>query len=107
MAHDNNIIIKRGDYGSHVVEIQKALKKAGFWPSYVPFSKNFGPTTDKYVRKFQEAKGLVKDGKVGKNTIGALEIEITLPKSDEAGFDTKYKGVTIQGSHFPEVQFYS
>jgi len=102
MAHNSNIIIKRGDYGPHVVEIQKGLKKAGFWPLAVPFSKNFGPTTDKYVRKFQEAKSLVKDGKVGKSTIAALGIAITLPKSDEAGFDTKYKGVTIQGSHFPD-----
>jgi peptidoglycan hydrolase-like protein with peptidoglycan-binding domain len=104
MAQYNNIIVKRGDYGSHVVEIQKGLKKAGFWPSYVPFSKNFGPTTDKYVRKFQKAKGLVKDGKVGKSTIKALGIEITQPKSDEAGFDTKYKGVTIQGAHFPDTR---
>ena len=102
MAHSKNIIVKRGDYGSHVVKIQKALKKTGFWPAYIPFSKNFGPTTDKYVRKFQEANGLVKDGKVGESTIGKLGIDITLPKADESGFDTKYKGVTIQGAHFPD-----
>ncbi len=102
MAHSKNIIVKRGDYGSHVVEIQKALNKAGFWPAYVPFSKNFGSTTDKYVRKFQEANSLVTDGKVGESTISKLGIDITLPKADESGFDTKYKGVTIQGAHFPD-----
>jgi len=99
MAHNQNIIIKRGDYGPHVIQIQKGLRKAGFWPAYVPYSKNFGPTTDKYLRLFQEAKGLVKDGKAGNSTITTLGVDIEMPTS---GFDEKYKDVIIKGSTFPD-----
>ena len=90
------MIIKRGDKGSHVKEIQKQLYKAGFWPSYVPYSENFGPTTDKYVRLFQTARGLVSDGKVGKSTIKKLGGKITLDVNTK--YDERYKHVTIMGS---------
>ena len=107
MAHSKNIIVKRGDYGLHVIEIQKGLKSQGFWPSYVPYSKNFGPTTDKYVRKFQAHYDLVVDGWVGKTTLdyladGKLGGKVLEIKVFSSGFDEKYKGVTIQGAHFPD-----
>jgi peptidoglycan hydrolase-like protein with peptidoglycan-binding domain len=92
-------IVKRGDYGSHVIEIQKGLKNVGLWPILTPFSKNFGPTTDRIVRKFQKINGLVVDGKVGKVTLGRLGVNIELPTSQ---FDEKYKGVVIEGSVFPD-----
>ena len=92
-------IIKRGDKGSHIIEIQKGLKAVGLWPLGVPYSKNFGPTTDKVIRKFQKINGLVVDGKVGKSTLNRLGIHVTQPKS---GFDEKYRGVVIQGSVFPD-----
>lgn len=95
-----SVIVKKGDYGSHVVQIQKALKKAGFWPAWVPFNKNFGPTTDKYLRKFQAAKGLVVDGKAGSQTFKILNINPQAPKVSQ--YDEKYRGVTIKGSHFPD-----
>jgi peptidoglycan hydrolase-like protein with peptidoglycan-binding domain len=90
------MIIKRGDKGPHVKDIQRELYKAGFWPSYVPYSENFGPTTDKYVRLFQTAKGLVSDGKVGKSTIKKLGGKITLDVNTK--YDERYKRVTIMGS---------
>jgi peptidoglycan hydrolase-like protein with peptidoglycan-binding domain len=96
------MVLRKGDYGPHIIELQKGLKKAGFWPSYVPFSKKFGPTTDSMVRKFQKAKGLVVDGKPGKNTFKALGVTIKLPVETEEGFDLKYKDVTIQGSVYPD-----
>lgn len=94
------VIVKKGDYGPHVVKLQKGLKKAGFWPSYIPFNKNFGPTTDKYLRKFQAAKDLVVDGKAGKQTFTALGIEVEVPETSV--YDEKYKDITIKGSHFPD-----
>ena len=93
-------IIKRGDQGPHVIEIQKGLNAAGLWPSYIPYSQNFGPTTDKIVRKYQRINGLVVDGKVGKTTLGRLGVHVTIPKTTQ--FDEKYRGVTIEGSHFPD-----
>lgn len=95
----SDIIIKRGDRGPHVILIQKGLKEVGLWPSYVPYSENFGPTTDKIVRKFQKINGLTIDGKVGKTTLGRLGVHIELPTSQ---FDEKYKGVVIEGSVFPD-----
>ncbi|MHA1166311.1 MAG: peptidoglycan-binding domain-containing protein [Candidatus Hodarchaeales archaeon] len=100
MAQNKSIIVKRGDYGSHIIEIQKGLKASGFWPSLVPYSKNFGPTTDKCVRSYQKAKGLVVDGKVGSETLKALGVHITV--HTDSSFDEKYKGVVIQGSVFPD-----
>ena len=94
------MVIKKGDYGPHVIQIQKGLKDAGFWPAYVPYSKNFGPTTDSYLRKYQKAKGLVVDGKAGKETFKLLNINVQHAPTSE--YDEKYKGVTISGSHFPD-----
>ena len=93
-----SVIIKRGDKGPHIIEIQKGLKAVGLWPLGVPYSQNFGPTTDRIIRKFQKINGLV-DGKVGRSTLIRLGVHVTQPKS---GFDEKYKGVTIQGSVFPD-----
>jgi len=100
MAVDKNIIVKRGDYGPHVIEIQKGLRKAGFWPLHVPYSKNFGPTTDKYVRKFQTVQGIVIDGKVDFTTMELLGVHVKVPTTSQ--FDEKYKDVVIQGSVFPD-----
>ena len=94
-----SVIIKRGDRGPHIIEIQKGLKAVGLWPLGVPYSQNFGPTTDRIIRKFQNINGLTVDGKVGRSTLNRLGVHVTQPKS---GFDEKYKGVTIQGSVFPD-----
>lgn len=98
------MLIQKGAKGKHVTKIQKALDKAGFW-TYGKFTEYFGNVTEDAVEKFQEAKSLTVDGEVGPQTLKALGITISesvdLPSpSDE--FDTKYKDVTIQGSHFPD-----
>jgi len=98
MANDKSIIIKRGDRGPHVILIQKGLKEAGFWPSYIPFSERFGPTTDAQVRLYQGAKELTIDGKVGRYTLELLGVNVVA----ETEFDEKYKNVVIQGSVFPD-----
>jgi peptidoglycan hydrolase-like protein with peptidoglycan-binding domain len=93
------MLLRKGDYGSHIIELQKALKKAGYWPVNVAYSRNFGPTTDKIVRVYQGDKGLVVDGKVGNKTLSMLGIVV---KESASGFDEKWKNVTIKGSVFPD-----
>lgn len=93
-----SIIVKRGDRGPHVIQIQKALYAVGLWPSYIRFSENFGSTTDRIVRKFQKINGLIDDGKVGKVTASRLGVNIT----STSKYDEKYKGVVIEGSVFPD-----
>lgn len=98
------MLIQKGAKGPHVTKIQKALDAAGFW-TYGKFTENFGNVTEDAVEKFQSAKGLTIDGEVGSKTLKALgitideNIDLPAPDVDE---ETKYKGVTIQGSHFPD-----
>ncbi|MFT5450616.1 MAG: peptidoglycan hydrolase-like protein with peptidoglycan-binding domain [Enterobacterales bacterium] len=91
------MIVRIGDKGAHVKEIQKALKKAGFW-GLPYFTNNFLTYTDRKVRSFQRANDLVVDGQVGTKTLELLKVTIIAPTQ----FDEKYKGVTIQGSVFPD-----
>ncbi|MFT5724173.1 MAG: hypothetical protein ACI9JN_001290 [Bacteroidia bacterium] len=91
------MIVRYGARGPHVKEIQRALKKAGFW-TYPIITSYFGKVTDKAVRIFQRANGLVDDGQVGPKTTDLLNVDITAPTQ----YDETYRGVTIQGSVFPD-----
>ena len=64
----------KGDKSPDVIKIQTALKSNGCWTD-AAFSENFGPTTDSMVRKFQTAKSLEVDGKVGKDTLKLLGLQ--------------------------------
>jgi len=65
-------ILKRGSSDPDVQALQQRLSDLGFDPNGV--DGNFGPGTEKAVRAFQAAKGLGVDGKVGPNTLAALDI---------------------------------
>lgn len=95
----NDVIIRLGDKGPHVKELQKSLHKAGYW-SLPYYTETFGTFTDSAVRKFQKDKGLVIDGKVDDSTLALLS-----PNDDSEIVDPnlKWKDVTILGSHFPDV----
>jgi len=60
------MLLKEGDKGASVKEIQKVLKHHGFYSG--PIDGDFGPGTDKAVRLYQKNKGLTVDGLVGKRT---------------------------------------
>lgn len=62
--------VKKGDKGTPVRWVQDKLNKAGH---KVDVDGSFGGKTDKAVRKFQNDKDLMIDGKVGKNTRNALK----------------------------------
>lgn len=99
------MVIKKGAKGPHVMLIQKALDKAGFW-THPGFTKYFGSVTEQAVREFQADNDLEDDGKVGKLTAAKLGLKSEqLEVSD--GFDKKYKGVIIEGSHFPDKPIYN
>ena len=61
--------VKKGDKGTPVRWVQNKLKRAGY---KISVDGSFGGATDKIVKKFQKAKGLTVDGKVGGNTRKAL-----------------------------------
>ncbi len=53
------------------LEVQRALKKAGFFKGRV--DGKFGPVTAKALKRFQKANGLRADGVVGKMTLAKLQ----------------------------------
>jgi peptidoglycan hydrolase-like protein with peptidoglycan-binding domain len=93
-------VIKKGDRGKHVKVIQKALDAKGYW-TYDGFTDYFGGVTHEAVIEFQEDNGLVDDGKVGSETLKKLGLSMEDVRVS-SGFDEKYKGVTIEGSVFPD-----
>src|SRR5687768_715687 len=64
------MVLKRGSRGEAVTRVQRALVAAGF---SVGIDGIFGGQTETAVKEFQRRKGLTVDGKVGPNTLRALE----------------------------------
>src|ERR1044071_2977670 len=65
-------VLKQGSSGSDVTTLQQRLKELGFDPNGV--DGDFGPGTLAAVIAFQNSKGLKADGKVGPNTLTALNL---------------------------------
>jgi hypothetical protein len=61
------VVVKRGDRGSAVRQIQSKLG--------IPADGVFGPQTERAVKRFQRSKGLLVDGIVGPQTRSALGLE--------------------------------
>jgi hypothetical protein len=94
------MVIKKGDRGKHVKVVQKALYAKGYW-TFDGFTNYFGNATTQAVKEFQDDHDLEDDGKVGEMTLAKLGLSIEDVRVS-SGFDEKYKGVTIEGSHFPD-----
>jgi peptidoglycan hydrolase-like protein with peptidoglycan-binding domain len=71
VAPTGDPVLKVGDSGQKVKDIQNALVKHKFLTASQVDSQ-FGPTTEKAVKAFQTAKKLVADGVVGQKTWDAL-----------------------------------
>ena len=63
-------VLKKGHVGGPVGALQGILNAKGFDCGYI--DEDFGSKTDKAVKDFQKAKGLVADGSVGPATWEAL-----------------------------------
>jgi hypothetical protein len=74
-CYDNERSLQRGDSGSAVEKVQRALIFLGFPVPEVGANGIFGDETDLAVRSYQEARGLKVDGVVGSITIESLDSE--------------------------------
>lgn len=63
-------MLRQGSKGARVRELQALLRRAGY---PVREDGDFGPTTDRWVREFQQMAGLEVDGVAGPQTMRALE----------------------------------
>lgn len=62
-----------GSSGAEVELVQEVLQKLGYFPAAVEINGIFGPTTQRSVKAFQKAQGLMQTGGVGPQTVAALE----------------------------------
>jgi peptidoglycan hydrolase-like protein with peptidoglycan-binding domain len=60
----------KGDHGWDVVVLQRVLAMRGYSPGAADGA--FGPRTKRSVKRFQRARGLTVDGRVGPQTTAAL-----------------------------------
>jgi spore coat assembly protein SafA len=98
-----NAILSYGSRGPHVRTLQQALKDQGYDPG--PVDGIFGPRTEQAVRSFQQDRGLVVDGVVGRQTWNALA-EVGTQPADGDRFTppnvTLRRGAT--GEHVRDLQ---
>lgn len=108
--------MKKGDKGREVVELQRLLKTHGFYSGKV--DGDFGPGTEKWVKKFQTSKGLEADGIVGKRTYRHLldgvdtdrmgiddSIEDTDGKVDKRGSYETAQGLIIDRAYLDTDEY--
>jgi peptidoglycan hydrolase-like protein with peptidoglycan-binding domain len=79
------VLLKKGDIGSDVKELQSLLDSNGFW-TYDTITDYFGDITETAVKNFQSAKKITVDGLVGDATyshlIDGVKYNIMLKKGD-------------------------
>lgn len=63
-------ILRDGDYGTDVVELQTRLKAVGYDPGEI--DGEFGPNTEDAVEALQTAAGITVDGEFGPDSLAAL-----------------------------------
>lgn len=79
------MLLKKGDKGPDVREIQTLLYDNGFW-TYHTITDYFGDVTESAVKNFQSAKNITVDGIVGDTTysylLNGVKNDIMLKKGD-------------------------
>lgn len=77
-------VLKRGGSKNwRVRALQWYLRKYGY---ILEADRDFGPITERKVKLFQGSRGLVVDGIVGKNTWGAMVVDL---RKNDVGFDVR------------------
>lgn len=74
------MIVKKGDKGPAVRELQALLQQRGFYAGSL--DGDFGQKTDAALRQFQMANNLKADGVAGSHTWGALRVVSQLPAGE-------------------------
>lgn len=86
-----------GDSGNNVKNLQQRLRDLGYFSTNGNITGNFSQKTLDAVKRFQRDKGLIPDGIVGSQTLGALGLPTTSP------YNPIPQNVMIIGSRGQEV----
>ena len=78
-APETRPTLRKGSSGEYVHELQNDLLQLGYDIGASGADGKFGNATQKAVKDFQTASGLVADGIVGRNTWAALDATCTVP----------------------------
>lgn len=70
-------VIRQGNRGSEVTELQNKLKELGYFPENLRVTGYFGRVTKEAVVRFQRDNNLKADGVAGNNTLAALGVSET------------------------------
>ncbi|MGB3653047.1 MAG: peptidoglycan-binding protein, partial [Rivularia sp. (in: cyanobacteria)] len=70
-SHSEALALERGDNNSEVKNVQSCLKRLGYFNG--PVNGNFASMTESAVRRFQQVSGISAIGKVGPQTLAALQ----------------------------------
>ena len=97
-------LIKEGDKGSKVVEVQKKLIAHGENLNPYGADGDFGPKTEKAVKSFQSKKGLSVDGVVGPKTMAELNKSPKKVVKDDGKAIVAYPGLIKKGSRGKNVK---
>lgn len=80
-------ILRDGDYGADVIELQTRLKAVGYDPGEI--DGEFGPNTESAVKALQTAAGILVDGEFGPDSLAALVKMEGTDDPDEPADDPK------------------
>lgn len=86
-------ILRYGDYGSDVVELQTRLKAVGFDCGEI--DGEFGENTEGAVHALQNASGILVDGEFGPDSLNAL-IALEEEDDDEPAEEEPIDGATVR-----------
>jgi peptidoglycan hydrolase-like protein with peptidoglycan-binding domain len=96
--------MKVGDSGNNVKILQQRLRDFGYFSTNGNITGNFGQKTLDSVKRFQRAKGLIPDGIVGSQTLGALGLSTTSSYNpSNPGYNPIPQNVLTIGSRGQEV----
>jgi peptidoglycan hydrolase-like protein with peptidoglycan-binding domain len=98
--------MQRGDSGSDVRRLQKELIAAGFNVGPSGADGQFGPDTERALRKYQRSKGMEVDGSAGPKTLRKLGIggggKKDKPVSEKLAQEFGWAAATIEA--IPEIE---
>ncbi len=90
-------VMRQGNQGSEVTQLQNKLKELGYFPDNLRVTGYFGRVTKQALVQFQRDNNLKADGVAGNNTLAALGVSETEKSASEPQTNTSTLRVGSSG----------